>query len=446
MPKNINTDITLNDDLKFLIACCQSNPSEADTAFIHSFIQHSTFLELNSDTPVAKAQEGYNIAPSGNALGVKHLLTLSSQHGILPLVYKTIKNLSENTSLRSLSLSKCSSIQHSKSNIQHFLSELKPIYISIVQKNMLMTSELLKIMHLLKENSIEALAFKGPTLSQMAYGDITLRQYGDLDVFVHKDDLCTVADLLSGNLYEARMHLDYFKNDAFLNVNSDVQFYHQSKGILIEMHWTVFRNSFAHEMKQIDLWQSPTKVRIQNFELQTFKKETLLLYLCMHGSKHIWERVEWIVDIDRLVRSVEILKWDEIYEQAHLANGTTMLELGLYLSISFFHTPLPNKIENRIKENSKLIQLASSVLESINQKSDDPDSEVRKNYRHLRFHLLLRDSVIEKVSFLARTLMPINTSDVEIVNLPKGLYFLYYLMRPFRLMKKYALKIIQKES
>lgn len=49
------------------------------------------------------------------------------------------------------------------------LQELKQQYMAIVQCNMLITAELFRIMKLLQEKGIEALA-------QMAYEDITLRQ------------------------------------------------------------------------------------------------------------------------------------------------------------------------------------------------------------------------------------------------------------------------------
>jgi hypothetical protein len=50
---------------------------------------------------------------------------------------------------------------------------LKIAYTQIAQRNMMMSAELLKIMQLLEKNQIESLAFKGPSLAQMAYGDIT---------------------------------------------------------------------------------------------------------------------------------------------------------------------------------------------------------------------------------------------------------------------------------
>jgi len=147
---NTNPSTThLNNELKFLIACCQTEPSEKDINFIHSY--------LNAERSTMKA-----------------LIPLVNQHGILPLVYKIIKNLSQgddphssrNTShVTLLELNSDTPVVKTKEGCSTLLSELKAHYMSIVQRNMLMTSELIRIMYLLRENNIEALAFKGPTLS-----------------------------------------------------------------------------------------------------------------------------------------------------------------------------------------------------------------------------------------------------------------------------------------
>lgn len=88
----------------------------------------------------------------------------------MPLVYKRLKNYQELVP-------------------KIVLSGLKLNYMNIVKHNMLLTSELIKIMKLLEENDIEAVSFKGPILAQLAYPDITLRQYADLDILIKKEDV-----------------------------------------------------------------------------------------------------------------------------------------------------------------------------------------------------------------------------------------------------------------
>ena len=65
----------------------------------------------------------------------------------------------------------------------------------IVKQNMLMTSELIKVLKILEENNIEAISFKGPVLSQLAYGDVVSRQYCDLDILINIKDFESVVNL-----------------------------------------------------------------------------------------------------------------------------------------------------------------------------------------------------------------------------------------------------------
>jgi len=60
----INTN-SLNDDLKFLMNCCKMNPTEEDLKAICAYL-NTEHLDLNT------------------------LINVVNQHGILPLVYKTI--------------------------------------------------------------------------------------------------------------------------------------------------------------------------------------------------------------------------------------------------------------------------------------------------------------------------------------------------------------------
>ena len=72
---------------------------------------------------------------------------------------------------------------------------MKQHYMDIVKQNMLMTSELIKVLKILEENNIEAISFKGPVLSQLAYGDVVSRQYCDLDILINIKDFESVVNL-----------------------------------------------------------------------------------------------------------------------------------------------------------------------------------------------------------------------------------------------------------
>ena len=408
----VTVEYRLNDDLKFLINCCKTNPTEEDLKAICSYL-NAERLDLNA------------------------LIGLANQHGILPLIYKTIKELSQEDALFNSNLQSSNQpIQNSKFNIQHFLSELKTHYMSIVQRNMLMTSELIKIMQLLRENSIEALAFKGPALSQMAYGDITLRQYVDLDILVKKKDIYKIDTLLKERGYQRVIKLTANQEKLWLMLKHDLGLYHPKSGVHFEMHWSLLDEDYPIQIDQNALWVNPQTVRINQQEIKTFPTEELLLYLCIHGSTHLWERIEWIKDIDLLLRTEDV-NWGKIIKKAEGSNVETILYLGIYLAHRLFATDLPSAISERIYHDNKLAALSNYIIKSW--QGDNANGIGGTLQRTLAMLRLFPDTKA-RLSYLHKILLKPTLNEYDFIDLPKPFYWAYYLVRPYLLIKKYVSK------
>ncbi|MDM5262625.1 nucleotidyltransferase family protein [Sulfurovum sp. XTW-4] len=383
----------LNDDLKFLVACCQTEPSVDDNKFILSYLNAERF-DLNA------------------------LISLANQHGVLPLVYKTMKKI----------------VVDDPNFIQHFLSELKPYYMSIVQRNMLMTTELINIIKLLRENQMEAIAFKGPTLSQKAYGDITLRQFGDLDILIKRSDVSTMIGLLIAEGYVPQLELDTKLKETFLNALNVIGFYKNTSNILIEVHWELLSKNYAIAWDEDALWgQKRESITINKFSLQVLPCEEQLLYLCTHGSKHLFERLEWICDIDRYIKVNPDINWTYLLNEAKKRGIKRMLYLGLTLCQHFFRLELPELIEENIKQDKKLSELISKVIKS----NFSETSKEGKNYSYLMLIWNLRENLPDKFRFTWYAFFAPQFDDFKFIQLPNYLAFLYPLVRQFRLIKKY---------
>lgn len=396
MTEDPNT-IELDENLKFLIICCQTELSENNIEFIQKSL---------------------------SSIDIQKLIPLAIQHGILPLVYKTIKHLH-------------SSPLTPHSSLKQLLNELKVHYQSIVQRNMLMSAELIRIMKLLEENGIEALAFKGPALSQMAYGDITLRQYGDLDILINPKDLLSASQLLLTKGYESRVSLDYLHNQDFIRVNHDISFY---KKIPIELHWRLFEEQLLIQFNTNEIWTEQTSVSIQNHSISTLGIENLLVYLCMHGSKHAWERIEWITDIDRLIRTNPTLDWHTILKRASALNSEHLLLLGLSLSGSLFSTKLPSNVQDLIINNAKVKHLSKIVFDYWDD-DDFNDTGSKAYYRKLSyFRMQMQESFWEKIKYFYHNIIQINSSDIEGLSPQKHSSLNYYIHRVKRIWDTYIKK------
>ena len=414
MPNNqtqFNIKTSLSPELLFLIACCQTDPSDDDIAFI----QNSSSI----------------LHPPSSIVG------LAARHGILPLVYKTIKNLPPVISdpigdPETQSDSPDASLNAQRLTLNaEILTELKAHYMNISQRNMLMTAELIRIMKLLEENGIEALAFKGPVLAQMAYGDITLRQYVDLDILTHKKNVYKIVSLLKKNGYEHLRTFTEIQEKIWIKYAHEMGLIHTQKKVHLEMHWSFLDEDYPMQVDLENFWKETQIVMLNGQAIHTFSTENLLYYLCIHGSKHLWERIEWIKDLDLLITKNEI-DWESVIQKAEGTGFEKMVYLGLSLCASLFHTPLPHIIKEKISAHPEIGTLSSFIFESwdTQQSTFAKTAAILKLFPGLKAQAIYLHKIILKPSF----------NEYRAVDLPKGMYWGYYLVRPYLLMKKYFTK------
>lgn len=315
------------------------------------------------------------------------------------------------------------------------LNSMKLRNLDIIKQNMMMTSELIKVLKILEKNNIEAIPFKGAVLSQLAYGDVVYRQYVDLDILVKEEDLRKTFEILEENYYKASLEKEFIFNKLFLDKNSDISFINQKNNLCIELHWKLFRNKFSNGINNKDFFDLKNKLEINSYELYIFNNELLLVYLCMHGSKHRWERIEWITDIDRLLRNYDI-DLEIAYQIAKKYNCVKMLNLGLYINYKLYDTFIPQKYLNRLKKESyeKMIAyIFSEIIKTTNNKN-----ETTRNFDSVKFHYSLNETFYEKILFLKKTYLEISNNDTASFNSDSIL--LHYLNKPIRILKKYLLK------
>ena len=374
--------------LHFVIACCQSELSDEDIVLVCNVlhIQHIPY---------------------------ETLLILAHQHGVLPLVYKTLKKLYEEEYLPYVPYT------------DTLITEAKDLYRAIAQKNMLMSAELIRIMKLFQANNIEALAFKGPALAQAAYGDITLRQYGDLDILIHRKDFRHIASLMQEKGYSPHYPIEIFAGDKVMfEMNNDCPFYDRNRGLAVEIHWDFFRK-LALPTERFSPWENTETVMINGKDIRTLSSETHLLYHALHGAKHVWERLVWIVDIDRFIRSTPDLDWGKTIGMAKNMGAEKMFFSGLALAHNYFHTPLPDTILHRCQtlKLEPFIAYVGSELSSENPASEDSLAKLSKV-------IGLRDTLYSKTMTLLEFMFRPGINERRTVILPDSLFWLYWIIRP----------------
>lgn len=342
-----------------------------------------------------------------------YLFQLARRHALIPLLYSHLSR--ENTN----------SIPPS------FLAKLKTQYQANYARNIILTDELCRLIELFKEAGIEAIPYKGPALALFAYGDLGLRRFVDLDLIVKKSDVPRARDLLISEGYNLSKPLTPAQQDLLLRTQHNLQFERDNRRILLELHWEIAPHLFASSVQENELWQNLTTMNINDHEVNALTAEDLLFSLCVHGSRHLWERLGWICDVAEIITRHD-LNWDALRQKAAAADSERMLLLGLYLAHKLLQADLPPDVQQRCAADARLESLATNISEHL---FNGPTHVPATSREIFKYNLRVRKSLAARARYLVHMLRPTD-SDLNTHLVPARFTFTYYLTRPFRLFFK----------
>jgi len=342
----------------------------------------------------------------------EYLLKLARRHSLLPLLYWQLN-------------------AHAAGSVPPArLKGLKQRFYDNAAHNLLMAGELLRVVRRLEGAGVPALAYKGPALAVAAYGDLSLRRFVDLDVLVPKPDVLRAKELLAEDGYRPRPELDAARESILLRAQHNLALAKDSGRMLLELHWQAAASRFAASTGTEEFLEGAETVRLGGGEVKAPAAEKLLNALCVHGSKHFWERLAWVCDVAELIRSRPGLDWPAVLRHADEAGSGRMLFLGLRLAAELLGSGLPEDVRRRAWADPSVGALAREVA--------------ARNFRGcehvpvgllggIRFNLRARRRLREKVGYFRFIFAPTD-GDLARLRLPPRLSFVYYVVRPFRLL------------
>jgi len=321
----------------------------------------------------------------------------------------------------------------------HFLSRLKRESVFNSQNVLRLIARQLAIYKLLKQNGIRVAIFKGPLLAQLAYGDISLRQAGDIDVLISREQFSRARDLLQSSGYQMTLELTSSQLASHLTNHCEIQFMTDEWLTLLDLHWDLKPPSFVFKLSPDEVMSRLQSVSLAGTEVETFGSEDLVLYQAMHGAKHLWRRLEWITSMAESLRAMPDVDWDTIVARAKNAHGTRIVGLGLRLVERFSDVHLPSRVLAALDSAGEMRQMSTRVREQIFSNSGAADS-TEANLYNLRVMDRKRDAML---AALQAIFVP-TVTDWQALALPDQFHSLYYAFRPLRLSKVYSNTIWQR--
>ena len=345
----------------------------------------------------------------------ERVLSLCLRHALLPLVWRPLRAFPE-------LVPAAAQVAFARAHV------------AIAARGASLTQELGRLLRLLEGAGLEALAYKGPALAVQLYGDVQARAFLDLDLLVRPRDFGRCRALLLESGY-APMHDGLKPTPTAVSRRSecDESFVHAGKRILVELHWAATPPYFSFPLSTEALFER--RVRVEAPELSALAPcpEDLLLLLAVNGTKDAWARLETIVALAALVRRHPQLAWPAVLDRAAELNARRMVHVGLLLARQLLGAMLPDEVMRLADSDDVAAALAEEAILRLYR--EDDGGPMGFGPRSL-FILRSRERLNDRVRFCTLRALTPTRLDAAALPLPDPLWPVYYLVRPWRLLRQ----------
>jgi hypothetical protein len=395
---NLNqTKVKVFDDnqpeIELLLCCARTQPSSEISRQIQNLVQQNIDWDF--------------------------LLQTAARHSVLPLLYQNLKTLCPEAVPKPV------------------LSELRNFFHTNAAHNLFRTQELIKILKLFQDNDIPAIPFKGPALAASVYGNLALRQFGDLDILVHERDFLKAEEFLLLQKYESISQYEW-----------EHSWFNDSNKICIDIHQGLAPSYFPFHLDFDHFWQRSESVSLTDIAVPNLCPEDLLLVLCLQIAKDSYDKraqLSKICDLDQLLYVHPEMDWGQITEEVKQDGSERLLFFGLSLTSEMLGTSLPDKVK-QIMQADRVVKInVAMAKQQLFSKVEFPT----RGWEMWKRRLMLISSppakgiTDDKITFLwsvrywIQLAMTPTEGDYATLSLPRSVHFIYYLIRPMRLFIKH---------
>lgn len=272
------------------------------------------------------------------------ILEYALKHGLAGLLYRTISKLDFISPA--------------------ILAPIREAALEQASRNCFLVGELLEILSIFGRLQIEAVALKGPELALRFYGHLSTREFYDLDILVHPADIERARTALEERGYHAPPITSSIA-DLSRRGHNHLTFVRHDGAAEVEIHWALNTWLERAALEQTGIWSRVRGITIANQPVPVLCIEDTLLFLCIHGFKHRWSRLNWLIDIAYIVRSQEALDWGAVIRRSREVGCYRILLSGLGLAASLLGSVIPPDVEQLIQADPSTFNLVEQVRSAI---------------------------------------------------------------------------------
>ena len=300
---------------------------------------------------------------------------------------------------------------------------------TVARRNEAMSAELCRVLGALEAGGVDAVPFKGPVLTLDLYGELGLREFGDLDLLVMPGDLTRAVHLLAPLGYLPQHALAAHLEEAWMASPRahEMALLDERRGFMVELQWSANPGFAIPRVADRDWWRRLERRPFFGHETNVLSARENAIALLVHGSKHAWANLGWLVDIAELARSGRT-DWEWLLATARAERAVRRVALGLDLARRLLDAPVPD-VALALIEEARVSSITNAIVPSILA----PEFTGRPIAASQRIQVALLDTPAQRWRYLAMLAFAPALGDLQRWRLPPGLFFLYWLLRPLRL-------------
>jgi len=308
---------------------------------------------------------------------------------------------------------------------QQFDDELKKLVennrIGMIQK----TGRLVQIVKAFEKEGISVIALKGPVLAFQLFGDVGMRNSWDLDILVKPEFLAKAAEILKRLNYRNL----FLKNDLTpkqwkYSINHFHHFSFFDQNNCVELHWRLMHLEHLTDLTNDDLWFQPKQIEMAGEVINVLNDRCEFAHLAAHGASHSFFRLGWLYDL-KVFRQLHKNDFEMLYHDLESKGCVSLIQTAYACSaIAFGEAEMP------------IARSRQSFLDHFVKIVRYPES---KNFKMviLREYLgkiMLVKGWRKKIKILQ--IISTSPKDWDMLKLPDKLFFLYFVLRPFLVLKR----------
>ena len=336
----------------------------------------------------------------------EYFAQLAASHKLTSLVFPFLEQLKPEIPEETYQKIKSGNVQHTRRSLRQI-------------------EQTIHLQELFNEEKIPAVFFKGIVLSQRLYDNPTAKNSIDIDLLMPLEYVEKAAGMLRERGYRMTypaISMTPKQTQINYGISHHYGFHHYEKGVHLELHWNLTNPRSLLPLHFGGLYQRAGQIHLKDHPVTTLSDADYLSYLAVHGARHQWSRLNWLLDFAQLLNQTA----KEEHEKARL----TLRNLGM--EKCFQQACLMSHLIYGIPESQTELQtdqLRQKFIEKpLKALKESKSPEALEKLKDLPYNLSLRRAFKYKFNLLFR--WRTHHTNWAQIKLPDHLFFLYYPLRP----------------